>query len=77
MSIFQEFIMSNKEKGNLYLKVLVFIFISFMGVTLGGALMSGKKVTYDEIKVFLLSFLTIAYVLCMISIFINKKNKNL
>lgn len=69
--------MNDKGKGNLYLKVLGLIFISFMGVTLGGALMSGKKVTYDEIKVFLLSFLTIAYILCMISIFINKKNKNL
>ena len=69
--------MNDKEKGNLYLKVLGLIFISFIGLTLGEILKSGERLTYNEVKIILLSFLIMANVLGVISIFINKKNKNL
>ena len=67
--------MNNKEKGNLYLKVLGLIFILFMGVTLGEIIKSGERLTYNEVKIILLSFLIMANVLGVISIFINKKIK--
>lgn len=69
--------MNDKEKGNLYLKVLGLIFISFIVLILGEILKSGERLTYNEVKIILLSFLIMANVLGVISIFINKKNKNL
>lgn len=77
MSIFQEFIVNNKEKGNLYLKVLGLIFILFMGVTLGEIIKSGERLTYNEIKTLLLIFWIVASILGLVSIFVRRKNKNL
>ena len=69
--------MNNKEKGNLYLKVLGLIFILFMGVTLGEIIKSGERLTYNEIKTLLLIFWIVASILGLVSIFVRRKNKNL